>query len=303
MPKPILTVIISTFNEEKNIIGVIDSVEKNIKTPYLIKVWDTGSTDKTTVLAKQVGAKVISHPPVKVVEEIRQKSIDEAQTEWILIIDADERLTPVLGRNIDEVIKKNKFDIIGIPRLNYFFGQPLKYAGWWPDYQARLFKKDSLTWPIKIHTRPAPKKNATYTKLSLDDYLIHHNYLSISDFIQRLNRYTDIEARQLVKSKTITVNDLLNQPCQEFFRRYFSYQGYKGGVLGFSASLLMTFYVFVAYLKAYHFQKQSWQDSSPLENPQVTKKLLHDYFYWRSQTRPQSVFQKLITKLKLFFLG
>jgi len=183
MTKPILTVIISTFNEEKNIVDAIDSIKKNLKTPLIITVWDTGSTDQTAIFAKHAGAKVINHPPIKVVEELRQKSIDQANTDWVLILDADERITDSLGKKIDEVIETNQADVVLIPRLNYFLGQAFKHAGWWPDYQTRLFKKNSLTWPKKVHSQPQTKSKAHKLKLSHNYYLVHFNYLTISDFI------------------------------------------------------------------------------------------------------------------------
>ncbi len=302
MTKPILTVIIPTFNEDKNIAEAIDSVKKNIKTPHTIVVWDTGSTDQTVVLAKHAGATVINHPPIKVVEEIRQKSIDQAQTSWIFLLDADEQVTPTLGQKIDNLIKNNQADVVAIPRLNYLFGQAFKHAGWWPDYQTRLFKKGSLTWPNKVHTQPILKKQSRKIKLDLNSYLIHHNYESISDFIQRLNRYTDIQASQLIKSKKITTIDLVNQPFQEFLTRYFYLGGYKGRVLGFTVSILMAFYIFTTYTKAYQLQKHSWQNPSPLENPKTTKKLLYDYLYWRSQTFSKPSLSRFLTKLKLILL-
>ena len=302
MTKPILTVIIPTFNEEENIVGAIESAKKNIKTPHQIVVWDTASTDKTAVLAEKAGAKVIKYHRIKVVEEIRQKTIDEAKTPWIFLLDADEQITLSLGEKIDETIKEDKADVVAVPRLNYFFGQPLKYAGWWPDYQVKLFKKEALTWPEIVHSKPVFKRKVRFAKFELNSYLIHQNYSSITDFIEKMNRYTSRQAKELVRSHNVTAKDLAIKPFEEFLSRYFFYRGYKGGVLGFAASLLMAFYIFTAYLKAYRLQKHSWQNPSPLENPQVTKKLLHDYLYWRSQTNSQSIFPSLLTKIKLFLL-
>ncbi len=303
MTKPILTVIIPTCNEEKNIVPAIESVKKYIKTPHIITVWDTGSTDQTPILATHTGAKLIKHPPIKVVEEIRQKTIDKTQTPWILLLDADERITPNLGRKIDQIITQNLADVVKIPRLNYFFGQPIKHAGWWPDYQTRLFKKDSLTWPSIVHTSPNIKPNQKVLKLDLNSYLIHHNYTSITQFIDKTNRYTTTQAKHLAQTKNITTSDLLTQPFKEFINRYFYYQGYKAKTLGFSLSILMAFYIFITYLKAYRFQNRSWQNPSPLENPQTTKKLIHDYIYWKSKSRPQPFYQKVITKLKLWLIN
>ncbi len=302
MTTPILTVIIPTFNQEKNIVKAIESVKKYIKTPHIITVWDTGSTDQTPTLATHAGAKVIKHPPIKVVEEIRQKTIDKAQTPWILLLDADERITSKLGRKIDQIILQNPADVVKIPRLNYFFGQPIKYAGWWPDYQTRLFKKNSLTWPSIVHTSPNIKPNQKVLKLDLNSYLIHHNYTSITQFIDKTNRYTTTQAKHLAQTKHITTTDLLTQPFKEFIDRYFYYQGYKAKTLGFSLSILMAFYIFITYLKAYRLQNRSWQSPSPLENPKTTKQILHDYLYWRSHTIHQKPFPKLLVKIKLLLL-
>ena len=299
MTKPILTVVIPTFNEEKNIVSAIESVKKHIKTPYTITVWDTGSTDQTPVLAHHAGAKVIKHPPIKVVEEIRQKSIDKALTPWILLLDADEQITSALSQKIDQIISQDKADVIKIPRLNYFFNQPLKYAGWWPDYQIRLFKKNSLSWPNTVHSQPTLKENTKTLKLDLNSHLIHQNYTSITDFINKMNRYTTIQAKELAQSQIITTKELITKPFDEFLSRYFYHQGYKGKTLGFAMSILMAFYIFTTYLKAYHLQKHSWQNPSPLENPKITKKLLHDYLYWRSQSTPQKPLSKIINKLIL----
>ncbi len=295
---PILTVIISTFNEEKNIVGVIESIKKNLSIPYVINVWDTSSTDKTPFLAQQEGAEVIKHSPIKVVEEIRQKTIDQAKTDWVFILDADERITPQLGEQITNMVQKNKYQAISIPRLNYFFGQPLKYAGWWPDYQLRLFKKEAIHWPTKIHSQPIIKQGIQELKLGLNFYLIHLNYSSVSEFIDKMNRYTSIQAKELIENQSITTRELVVKPFDEFLSRYFYYQGYKGKTLGFSMSLLMAFYIFITYLKAYKLQNHSWYNPSPLENPKITKKLFSDYLHWRSQISP-SFFSRLLSKLKL----
>jgi len=101
----------------------------------------------------------------------------------------------------------------------------------------------------------------------------------------------------LAGSKTVTTKDIISQPFNEFLVRYFHYKGYKGGVLGLTMSIFMAFYIFATYTKAYQLQKHSWQNPSPLENPKVTKKLIHDYLYWQSMSQPQSHYRKIITKL------
>ena len=146
-----ISVVINTFNEEKNIERAIESVEWADE----ILVCDMYSDDDTAVIAKKLGAKIIFHKRVGFVEPARNMAISKAEGDWVLVLDADEEIPSELAGKIREIISKDGVVThVEIPRKNIIFGKALNASMWWPDYNTRLFKKNSLTWGNRIHSKP-----------------------------------------------------------------------------------------------------------------------------------------------------
>jgi len=258
-----LSVVITAWNEAKNLPRVIKSVSGLADE---IVVVDTGSTDDTAHVARQLGAKVFRHPHTRYVEPVRNFSIAKARGDWLLLLDADEEVPSSLADLIRQVILEDKADYYRIPRKNLIFGRWIHSTHWWPDYVYRLFKKGHVQWSDAIHSVPITSGIGADLPIQEATSLIHHHYESISQFIDRLNRYTDIQADELLtKNYRFSWADLLSKPADEFLTQYFARRGYADGLHGLILSLLQTFSALVLYAKL-------WQKAG---FPSVDVKLEH----------------------------
>lgn len=247
-----ISVVINTFNEEKNIERAIKSVEWADE----ILVCDMYSDDETAVIAKKLGAKIMFHKRTGFVEPARNFAISRAEGDWILVLDADEEIPEPLRDKIKEVISENSvLTHVEIPRLNIIFGKEMKAAMWWPDYNTRLFKKDAVTWSSKIHSKPKAEGQG----LRLGEFerlaIIHHHYDTVTQFLQRMDRYTTIQAKELKESGyEFNWRDLISKPLGEFLSRFFAGRGFDDGLHGLSLSFLQAFSHFVMYLKVWEYR-------------------------------------------------
>lgn len=247
-----LSVVINTFNEENNIERAIKSVSWADE----ILVCDMYSDDNTAVLAKKLGAKIIFHKRVGFVEPARNFAISKAEGDWILVLDADEEIPDGLKDKIKEIISKDGVVThVEIPRLNIIFGKTLKAAMWWPDYNIRLFKKSTVSWSNKIHSKPKTEGQGLRLPELERLAIIHHHYENISQFLLRLNRYTSVQAKELKDSGyEFDWRDLFAKPLGEFLSRFFANRGFEDGLHGLALSLLQAFSHLVMYLKVWELR-------------------------------------------------
>ncbi len=295
-----LSVVINTLNEERNIAEAIKSVAKIADQ---IVVVDMKSTDATRTIAKKAGADVFEHKRMGYVEPARNFAISKAKGEWILILDADERVSPDLALKIKELIDTSDADYFRLPRKNIIFGKWMKYSRWWPDYNIRLFRKGSVEWSEYIHSVPTTKGKGLDLEPVEAHALTHFHYISIEQYIERLNRYTSMQATNLKKKGYVfTWKDLVRKPANEFLSRFFEGQGYKDGVHGLALALLQSFSELVLYLKMWQFEK--FKSSSYESNDAISalKSVQKDYNYWFADTllREQGGFvQRIKRKFRL----
>jgi len=205
------------------------------------------STDATTEIARSFGATVLSHPNVGFADPAREFAVSHATGEWILVLDADELVPPTLGRRLTSVARANEADVVLIPRLNYLLGAPLRHTGWGPgqNRHPRFFRKGHMQFSDAIHAFMAPASGSRVLELPAEDALciVHFNYLDAAQFIDRLNRYTAIEARQaLERGKRLSRMGAVARSGWEFVRRFVVYQGFRDGWRGFYLAGLMAFY-------------------------------------------------------------
>jgi len=245
--KKTVSVIIPVYNEEKNIKDCIDSLRDLADE---IIVVDNSSTDKTAEIAKKLGANIFTqeNDPSRI-DLQKNFGFSKATCDWILSLDADERVTPELTSEIKSNIQHPTSNIQGyeIPRKNIIFGKWIEHTGWYPDYQLRLFKKGKGKYVSKKVHEPIVVEGKIERLLSP----IHHeNYQSINQFLNRMVAYTDSEAEALLAGGyEFNYIDAIRMPFQEFLRRFFTHEGYKDGLHGLILSLLMGFYHFVIFLK------------------------------------------------------
>lgn len=247
-----ITAIINTYNEERYIERAIKSLDFVDE----ILVCDMQSDDDTAVIAKKLGAKVFFLKRIDFVEPARNFAISKANTEWVLILDPDEEIPSSLADYLKEMIKKPIVsDYVEIPRKNIIFKKWMKAANWWPDYNIRFFKKTSVKWGRRIH-RP-PKVSGQGIKLPDDERwaIVHHHYESVSQFLNRMDRYSSVQARELKEEGyNFDWKDLFRKPLGEFLSRYFAGRGFEDGIHGLALSFLQAFSFLVVYLKAWEMK-------------------------------------------------
>lgn len=289
---------INTLNEEKNIERVIKSVAWTDE----ILVCDMHSMDKTIEKARKLGAKVISHKRLDYVEPARNFAISKASNGWVLLLDPDEEVSQALSDRLIQIASRMKeIDYIRIPRKNIIFGKWMKAAMWWPDYNIRFFKKGSVEWTDEIHRPPKTKGQGLDLAAEEELAIIHHNYQTISQFIIRMDRYTTVEANQLIKQNyQFKWQDLIQKPLGEFLSRFFANRGFEDGLHGLALSLLQSFSFLIVYLKVW--ENSSFKESdfklTDLENEK--EKGGYQINYWMKETKlSKNPFKRLLSKFKL----
>lgn len=270
--------VINTRNEEKNLAGAIASV-KNFASE--IVVVDMESEDGTVEVAKGLGAKVHSHKNVGYVEPARNFAIGKATSDWILILDADEEVTKDLRGEIEKEIKKPKADYYRISRKNIIFGKWMKHTLWWPDYQIRFFKKGFVSWGDEIHSLPITKGKGADLPAKEKFAITHHNYNFLDQYIERLFRYTKIQAEEMMKNGYVFAwSDVIRKPLNEFLRRFFEGKGYKDGIHGLILSLLQSFSELVVYVRVWEKQGFREEEIRNQEFRNELKNAMKDLGWW-----------------------
>ena len=248
-----ISVVINTLNEEENLPRALASV-KNLADEFIVV--DMHSTDKTVDIAKEFGAQFYSHEKTGYVEPARNFAIDKATKEWILILDADEEVSDSLAIKLKQIVKNPQADYYRLPRKNINFRRWIKNSRWWPDFNIRFFRKGTVSWSEIIHSVPMTTGKGLDLPAEEKYAILHYNYTSISKYIERMNRYTDVQARVLLQKEYKFVwRDLIRKPLQEFLSRYFAGEGYKDGLHGLSLALLQAFSELTLYLKIWQSEQ------------------------------------------------
>jgi len=206
----------------------------------VVVVFDTQSSDGTQDIARAAGARVIDTPFVNF-SQARNFALAHTEADWVLFVDADERVTPELAEEVRHVIQDDSIAGWWIPRFNYIVGHVMKGAGWYPDYQLRLMLRQRATYDEarEVHEIAIIDGEEGY----LTQHLIHYNYESWEQFHTKQERYTRYGASTLLKEGVRAhPRHLITRPGQEFWRRFVTWQGYKDGLHGLRLSLIMARY-------------------------------------------------------------
>ncbi|MCS7285614.1 MAG: glycosyltransferase family 2 protein [Anaerolineae bacterium] len=240
-----ITALVLTLNEEKNIEECLQTL---LWADKLI-VLDSGSSDRTVEIAWRMGAEVFFHPFQNYADQ-RNFALQLVQTDWVLFIDADERVTPELAQEIREAVEKESICGWWIPRKNYICGRWVRHGGWYPDYQLRLLRPEKAHYDSawEVHEIVVVEGGTGY----LRHHIIHYNYRTWPEFIARQKVYLPLEVRTLrkrgIKAKPWSP---FSMPLREFWRRYFKLEGYKDGLYGLILALAMAFYTMLAYTQLF----------------------------------------------------
>jgi len=280
-----LSVVVHT----KNAAATLPLALKSVSFADELIVIDMQSSDDTVSVAKEAGAVVYSYEDLGFADPARNFGIEQATSDWILVLDADEEVSVSLASWILSILKSpTATEAYFLPRTNIIFGKALAHTGWWPDYQLRFFKKGIVKWKDGVHQMPQAQGKIEYLPIDVNCALIHHNYQTLDQFIDRLNRYTTIKAAELSSDSKApkAVPEPVTIFSQEFLSRFFAHQGIKDGVHGLSLSLLQATYELVVSLKVWQtagFKPESSERQSITQLRQWQQELNYWLADWEFQ--------------------
>jgi len=241
--KPPISACIITFNEESRIRDCLESVTWVDE----IIVVDSLSTDKTVDICREYTRQVYQRAWPGNVDQ-KNYTIGLAKNEWILSLDADERLSPGLTEEIQESLR-NPGDVLGFffPRRSFYLGRWICHGEWYPDHQLRLFKRGRGQWQgTNPHGRVVVPGKTSYMKHDL----YHFNYKNFSHQLKTIDNYSTIFADVMAdRGKGFSLFKLLFQPLYKFIKGYFLKRGFLDGLPGFIIATSSAFYIFVKQAK------------------------------------------------------
>lgn len=238
-----ISVAIITHNEERNIRDCLESV----KWADEIVVVDNGSIDGTLKICQEYGARVYQEG-WKGYSAQKNSAIEKAANEWVLSLDADERISPELRQEIEKALQKEPpVDGYWVARKNYFLGRWIRYCGWYPDRNLRLFRKSRGRFRERsVHERVEVQGKTA----ALNHPLVHETYRSLSDFVIRSDRYSTRAAGEMRRQgRKYHWGDVFFRPPFTFLQMYLLRAGFMEGYWGFLLSVFYSYYTFVKYAK------------------------------------------------------
>jgi len=248
---PPLSVTIITKNEASNIAEALRSVSWADETIVV----DAESTDETVAVARPHATRVLVRPWNGYGDQ-KNFAAGLAQHDWILSIDADERVTPELaaeiGRTLDSSPLVHGFQI---PRITFHLGRWIKSTDWYPDYQLRLYDRRHARWNNR-HVHESVTVDGQAARLRGE--LQHFAYRDLSHHLQTIDRYTTLAARQMYdQGRRAGIIDLLFHPPFAFLRNYVLRLGIRDGLAGLIISLLNSYYVMLKFAKLWELQRRT----------------------------------------------
>lgn len=248
MKKP-LTLVVITLNEEQNIERCLKSV------PFAdeIVVVDSGSHDRTCEIAKSLNAKVYVEP-FKGYGPQKNFGALQASHDWILSLDADEALSSDLATEIQNLLKSENLenqDGYFVPRRSFHLGRWIKYGGWYPDRQLRLFHRGRAKWNDSlVHEEIQIEKVG-----ALKNDILHWVFRDLSHQIEANNRYSSLGAQELLKrGKRFSIFNLIIKPITKFIECYLIKRGFLDGMPGFIIAVGAAYSVFLKWSKLWELK-------------------------------------------------
>ncbi len=248
--RPSIDAIILTHNEEEMIANCIETLR------WCDHIWvvDQQSTDSTVELAEKLGATVVPTKHTTFAEK-RNAILSQITADWIVYIDADERVTPQLSKEILVQIETTQANALSFWRDNMLYGVTMQHGGW-PEKMARVFRKSNFGgWKGDIHESPVFEGEAVL----LHSSLIHLTHRNTIDGLRKTIAWTPMEAKLLADSKIAPVKPrtIFRKGMMEFLRRGFLKGGYKDGVEGVIEAMVQGINRMLVYIQVWELQKQS----------------------------------------------
>ena len=244
VPTPSVSVVIMARDEAINIVDCLKSVEFADERIVV----DTGSNDQTRELAQQQGATVVEMAwegfgPTKA------KALELATSEWVISLDADERITPALANEILKQIQNTNADGYEIPRRSFLLGHEMRYSGWGQDWVLRLIKRGSFrVTGDSVHERILVDGAVRRLHHPLD----HHTNPTFASYLAKIDLYSTLAAEKIAADPNRTVGPLvgIGHALTAFGKKYFLQQGFRDGVYGTILAVSTAYEKFLRYTKA-----------------------------------------------------
>lgn len=250
---PTLSVILITRNEEANLEDCLASLDGIAQQ---IVVVDTNSTDRTLEIAQKYGAIIAQPSDWPGFGPQKNRALDLATGDWVLSLDADERLTPALRSEILTAIHHSAHvDCFAIPRLSWYCGRFIRHSGWTPDYVDRLFKQGTARFSDDlVHERLIPQGAVA----KLDNPMLHYSFMNYSQVLQKLDRYSTASAQQaFVSGKNSSPLKAVLHGIWAFIRTYFIRAGFLDGSQGFALAISNAQGTYYRYIKLWHLNQEA----------------------------------------------
>ena len=245
-----VSAVIIARNEEKMIANCIDT----LRWCNEIIVIDNDSSDGTAELAKRQGAQVVSMN-TGTFADFRNKGKSESQSDWVLYVDADERVSPKLKKDIQRAVRNVEFQAYRIPRNNIHYGTVMQHGGWYPDYVVRLFRKKALKeWTGEVH------ESAVVEGITgeLKEAFIHLTHRNMMDGLQKSIEWTKIEATLMFKANhpRMSTLRLMKVVVTEFLKRFLFKKAWKDGTEGSIEAMVQAMNRFLVYEQLWELQRK-----------------------------------------------
>lgn len=238
---PVLSAVVLTLNEETHLPDCLAS----LRWADEVVVFDSFSTDATRAIAEQGRARFVQHPFANYAAQ-RNAALDAVQSDWVFFVDADERVPPALAAEVRAVIAGPGPAGWWAPRHNYLFGRLTLHAGWYPDYQLRLLKRDLARYDPDRHVHELVKVDGGEGYLK--NPLVHLNYATVAEFVVKQSAYARYDAGILLgQGRRARPHNFVLQPLRQFWWRFVTLQGWRDGLHGLRLSLLMSYFQWTVY--------------------------------------------------------
>jgi len=239
-----VTATIITLNEERNIVRAIES----LRCCDEILIVDSGSVDRTTELAANLGARVIEANWRGFAGQ-KNWAAEQATHDWVLSLDADEALSEALEAEIWNLKKSGpRYDAYTMPRLARYLGRWILHSGWYPDRKVRLYDRRKAHWEGDfVHESVAVKGRVGH----LEANILHFTCESLSEHVKTMDRYTTLAAQELAaRGVKVPLARTILSPLWTFVKSYVLDRGFLDGAEGLTISYMAAFYTFLKYSKA-----------------------------------------------------
>ena len=257
-PSSTLSAIVITRNEAHNLHDCLQSMQGLVDE---IIVVDSQSADDTVAIARQHGAKVSQPTDWPGFGPQKNRALDLATCDWVLSMDADERVTPALAAEIQQVLTAKEDAAYQMPRLSWYCGKFIRHAGWQPDHVLRLFKRGTARFSNDlVHERVITEQRVA----TLKNHLLHYSYLNFSQVLAKVDAYSTASAKQAyARGKRSSLAGALGHGAWAFFRTYVIRAGFLDGAHGLALSISNAETSYYKYLKLWQLQQESSDFSDP----------------------------------------